>query len=249
MNKKLIKKYKSAFDCWIRGGKILFKFTNDTKWKSKEDIDYKDTWYKNVHKIDDIWNKGVDELDAIIIDDDYVELRKAIAEGKSISYWDSETEDIVEIETKDPNYIFIYDVEKYKITEKYLKIGDWVIRENNEDMLFKNIKIGKIIKINEDHYEIKLPNSSLTIVYHKSQIKKWRPKPGEICWFWYPKLIDYPKLGILKRVDKKSVPGCTLYDAKIPGDPHNRWESFEHCEPFLGELPTIFEEENNNANI
>lgn len=69
MNKELIKKYKPEFEHWLNGGKLLIKLS--TGWEPVP-LDY--AWH--------LTSK------LIIIDDEYVELRKALAEGKTIQVYD-----------------------------------------------------------------------------------------------------------------------------------------------------------------
>ena len=73
MNKELIKKYKKEFDYWLEGGEIL---------KASWDFDSNELscWYHVKHDSD--WNfLNIYEY-KFIINDEYVELRKAQAEGK-----------------------------------------------------------------------------------------------------------------------------------------------------------------------
>ena len=67
MNKELIKKYKAEFDHWlINDGNLLSKHIND------------ENWY-------DAPNPSFTNVDVTyIINDEYVELRKALAEGKPV---------------------------------------------------------------------------------------------------------------------------------------------------------------------
>ncbi len=65
MNKELIKKYKVEFEHWMNGGQLLIKMS--TGWRPVP-LEY--TWHLT------------DKL--VIIDDEYVEFRKALAEGKTI---------------------------------------------------------------------------------------------------------------------------------------------------------------------
>ena len=71
MNKELIKKYKMAFEHWLNGGKILYKdeFNN---WENSEDI----------------WDLRTEKVKDVIINDKYVEFRKAVAKGKKIEILD-----------------------------------------------------------------------------------------------------------------------------------------------------------------
>ena len=73
MNKELIKKYKMAFEHWLNGGKILYKdeFNN---WENSEDI----------------WDLRTEKVKDVIINDKYVELRKAVTKGKKIEILEKE---------------------------------------------------------------------------------------------------------------------------------------------------------------
>lgn len=73
INKELIKKYKNEFDHWLDGGDIVVIFTN----------------YGWVNGLSFNW--GSNDLDCdikyIIINDEYAEFRKALAEGKTVQYY------------------------------------------------------------------------------------------------------------------------------------------------------------------
>ena len=90
MNKELIKVYKAEFDHWLNDGKLLHKdeFGN---WENTRDI----------------WDLRSERIKAVVISDEYVEFRKALAEGKTIQmyckydgvppFWDDMTEVIKSI--------------------------------------------------------------------------------------------------------------------------------------------------------
>lgn len=66
MNKELILKYKTEFDHWLDGGKLRHKAYG--KWEQTNNI----------------WSCRTADIAAVVIDDEYVEFRKALAEGKTI---------------------------------------------------------------------------------------------------------------------------------------------------------------------
>lgn len=69
MNKELIKKYKVEFEHWLNEGKVCYLNKRDNVW------------------INDIVEWGMHyEKVIIVIDDEYVEFRKALAEGKTVQY-------------------------------------------------------------------------------------------------------------------------------------------------------------------
>lgn len=66
MNKELILKYKTEFDHWLNGGKLRHKAYG--KWEQTNNI----------------WSCRTADIAAVVIDDEYVEFRKALAEGKVV---------------------------------------------------------------------------------------------------------------------------------------------------------------------
>ena len=73
MNKKLILKYKPEFDHWLNGGQLLYKHIHSSAW-----------WHEEP------WNYSPTYVQSIIINDEYIELRKALAEGKTIQLNEAE---------------------------------------------------------------------------------------------------------------------------------------------------------------
>ena len=80
MNKELIKKYKVEFDHWLNGGAIqaFYKNDNEPKWWTDDDSIYCDNFSHIISK-----SLGLDDV-IIVIDDEYIEFRKALVEGKII---------------------------------------------------------------------------------------------------------------------------------------------------------------------
>jgi hypothetical protein len=77
MNKELIKKYREEFNHWLDGGQLLYR---DTVWVDANNwtIDGRGEVFNKQHNTDTL---------NIIIDDEYVELRKAQAGGAQIQYY------------------------------------------------------------------------------------------------------------------------------------------------------------------
>ena len=70
--KELIKKYKKEFDHWLNGGEVLF-YT----WK----------WYNSKDNPSSTFNHSDPSvIKYYIINDEFVEIRKALAEGKTVQY-------------------------------------------------------------------------------------------------------------------------------------------------------------------
>ena len=79
MNKELIKKYKAEFNYWLNGGELLYSYIDDKLlWKSMDEID------KNTYPVYIRNPFQLSEHHIIIINDEYVEFRKALAEGKIV---------------------------------------------------------------------------------------------------------------------------------------------------------------------
>ena len=75
MIKELIKKYKPEFDHWMNGGTLLYR-----------NFDYKKQEF-NLWEVcgeEFLWNVRPVKHPCIIINDEYVEFRKALAEGKIV---------------------------------------------------------------------------------------------------------------------------------------------------------------------
>ncbi len=100
MNKELIKKYKMAFEHWLNGGEILHKdeFNN---WENSGDI----------------WNLRTEKVKDVIINDKYVELRKAVTKGKKIEILDTDGQ-WKDSGIYNSNSAFIYPLEDYRIKKK-----------------------------------------------------------------------------------------------------------------------------------
>ena len=81
MNKELIKKYKAEFNYWLNGGELLYSYIDDKLlWKNMDEID------KNTYPVYIRNPFQLSEHHIIIINDEYVEFRKALAEGKTVQY-------------------------------------------------------------------------------------------------------------------------------------------------------------------
>lgn len=161
MNKKLIKKYKAEFDHLLYGGSVLVKYTELQNEESYEWIE-DDTIFDNLEEA------------LIIINDEFVEFRKAGAEGKQlqVSYPNS------------PHPTIWYDKSYHKISwsdnqlvrikpESTIKVGDWLY-----DLQYKTYH--RIENVLEDKIE-----TNMFRVYKSSingiDYSLWKPKPGEWC--------------------------------------------------------------------
>ena len=205
MNKQLIKKYKAEFDYWLDGGKLQVKFVNDPWEEAPKDI----FSYSTVNFI-------------LVIDDEYVEFRKALAEGKKIEVLD------VDGKWKDTGMTsssraFIYPLEEYRIKpeEPKFKVGDWVVHNG----VIKRVTMTVNGLING-------LDKQLVVIKKEESLELWKPKSNE--YFWYKNdLVKFDKTETNAGVLLQSIRGCSYY-------PSEDFKDF--CEPFIGQLPTILKE-------
>ena len=94
-----------------------------------------DSWYA-------INNPSFAEKYDYLINDEYVELRKAIYEGKSIEFLDMHTNKWCESITQNPNCIFVHEVKRYRVKKEI----EYPVYRKNDFMIVKFI--------NERDYEI-----------------------------------------------------------------------------------------------
>lgn len=220
MNKELILKYKKEFDYWVNGGKILMHYG---KWVPVS--------------LDAKWEFFISDLEIIgsfgyIIDDKYVEFRKALAEGKTIQF---NFGNFGPNKTDFPNVWKDLDLsigilsdralpENYRIKPKHeeskFKVGDWVTEQ------------GVILQIPEPINEECLTNH---LTLYERRCKKWEPLVGEVHWFARNK-DEEPVLG--KFVETRNWRGITTYAIYTSTDSDATCRYFEYCEPHIGTLPT-----------
>ena len=129
MNKELIKKYKAEFDHWLDGGRILKHYGSwvpvnlDAKWESS---------------IPDLEQEG---SFGYVINDKFVEIRKALAEGKTVqynfgNYGISKKDFPNKWKDLDKSIGILADracPENYRIKpeEPKFKVGDWVVNKTS----------------------------------------------------------------------------------------------------------------------
>jgi len=105
MNKNMVIKHKREFDYWLNGGSLLVKKPLAlSKWKTKDNYDGE--WNKlnelTIHE--SIWDIEDGEYLKLIKDDEFVEFRIALSEGKTVQVTINELTkwiDIVSEEMKD----------------------------------------------------------------------------------------------------------------------------------------------------
>ena len=212
MNKQLIKTYFKEFEHWLNGGKLLAKHDN------KGWINYYG---------EDIWTHSAETL--IVIDDEYIEFRKALVEGKAIEClnWDDNWRDLIENNIKFENI----DLSRLRIkpVEPKFKECDWVIHNGKYKRVTKAV----------DGYIDSLDNE-VAVIMKEESLELWEPEDGK--YFWYKNdLVKFHEtqtnLGLLL----ESARGCSYYPAE---------KNFEdYCEPFIGKLPSNLKEDNTSISV
>lgn len=214
MNKELINKYKDAFDHYLQEGSICFKT---------------DIWftYNPSSHVDPFVLNRQDTVRSVVINDDYVEFRKALAEGKTVqankSYgahaanpdlWEGITEKVM----KCYNTGFL----RIKPDEPKLQVGDWVVMGRNSNKLQWTEEDSKVV--------------ARQGVARQGEVTLWEPKKDDWCWFWNEVMLK-PEFARLYKIipEDKAQPYRAYVDSRIAGDDTFK---YEHCEPFSGTLPT-----------
>jgi hypothetical protein len=115
MNKSFIKKYKSEFNYWLDGGNLLCRQI-DSKLPPTR-------WYE----FDGDWAWSIEELE-IIINDEFVVFRKALADGKQLEFYDKhkwEYKKWDKLTWTNPNFAFSKTLQyRIKPEEPKLKVDD-----------------------------------------------------------------------------------------------------------------------------
>lgn len=215
MNKKLIKKYKTEFDHWLNGEDITVVLNNGG-WLDTSSFNWSD--YTN------------SEVKYIVINDEYVEFRKALAEGKTIEVYNNGyykqlllnewvPMDSLRINTSIP-------VKDYRIKpeESKFKVGDWVVSDTN----IVPIRITQIV---DDKFFVDKNSCRMWV---GGNCELWQPKEGEWCWFGV----------LLVKVESISENPTiyTLYTKTSDGQEHKMVETDCNLEPFIGELPSFIKD-------
>lgn len=101
------------------------------------------------------------------------------------------------------------------------KVGDWVI--NSEGFIFR---------VTENN------------IHASGDFTIWQPKKGEWCWFWSD-WTGIPELREFICIEGISIEKGGIYVVKpLKADKNYRYSqvAFNHCEPFIGELPSFLKD-------
>ena len=188
MNKELIKKYKIEFDHYIDGGSIIARIVT-----SDEDDFCYTVWYEvdalalDNWKADYLFNLTDKQIafykPQFIINDKYVELRKALLENKTIQILDVINQTHIglgfEYEWRDSKSLissssFSKPLDKYRIKpEPTIKVDDWLF-----NLQYKTYH--RVNKVLSDKVELNEFNVLLSAIDNHNY-KLWKPQLNEWC--------------------------------------------------------------------
>ena len=240
MDKELILKYKAEFDHWLKGGNVQVYYKKDDEpkwWTDKESINYGgDDNFSNI-----IDKSLSPDYVLVVIDDEYVEFRKALAEGRTVQYnfgnyginiknFPNTWKDL------DPSIGILADKacpENYRIKPEVpkFKAGDWVVHPEAE-------------------YPWRITQNSLDKL-DNTELKLWKPKLGEWCWFSNDKSYDTPCLRKFITIIDDTYIALNSQNSKcitpteVPSFEKgisDSYVTYKNCEPFIGQLPSCLKE-------
>jgi len=110
--------------------------------------------------------------DIYVQNDEYVEFRKALADGKELQYTDDNGKTWFAHCLKLDTFYSPKDI-RIKPKEPEFKIGDWVKRKGYSTIMQINVIDDTYVHSNtSEHYRIE-------------NVELWEPKENELCVFWY----------------------------------------------------------------
>ncbi len=228
MNKELIKTYFEEFNHWLNGGnvQVYYKKDDEPKWLTDEEcIEYEG--HDNFSHI--IQNSLEPEDVLIIIDDEYIEFREAIAKGKAVEYLDFKNEwrDLRE-NCRKLEGVCLSRL-RVKPEEPKFKVGDWVIHNGKYKQVTKAV----------DGYIDSLDNE-VAVIMKEESLELWEPEDGK--YFWYKNdLVRFHEIQANLGLLLESARGCSYYPAE---------KNFEdYCEPYFGKLPSNLKQDSENISV
>ena len=209
MNKKIINKYKAEFDYWLNGGSLcIYRTDTEEFWEPTTILN---------------WDPSKPETILYIINDKYVEFRKALAEGKVIEYLGQSSN--VWHEVQEPDFNLHPTCYRIKPDEPKFKLGGFVryIHTTYPRAL-------EINNINGNRYYF--TNSEMSCLEH--ELEPWTPVKGEWCWFWDKCTPHRPTLRQYDIFPEGYGEENMFHDSEQ--------NPFDFCEPFLNSLPSYLKD-------
>ena len=206
MNKDIVKKYKKEFEHWLSGNSVLI-FDNN-KWVE-------------ISQNTNLWEISHNTA-RFIINDEYVEFRKAMADDKIIEANKMECPENpvwqeIRADKEEILRCYLPSLLRVKPEEHIFKIGDWVIDVSPEDSGIHQI-------INQE---------MLNQAKKDISFECWKPKPDEWCWFYDDDEIPELRL-FISMEEKDDFCAYKVYDTSF----NDITTCYIHCDPFFGTLPT-----------
>ncbi len=232
MNKQLINKYKPEFDHWLNEGKLLcytevdgpYYEVTDEKWDFVCDIGF-------------------------IINDEYVELRKALTEGKIIQIYD-----VIEQHISNPSldkfgwkdfksftasspFSKTPDFYRIKPDEPKFKVGDFVRVTPKSNRAITNsgtTEFTGIIRVIDKYNLCNIKGIDNTDWFESDDIQLWTPVKDEWCWFWDKCTPHRPTLRQYDIFPEEYGEENMFHDSEQ--------NPFDFCEPFLNSRPSYLKD-------
>jgi len=233
MNIKLIKKYKKEFDHLVEGGNVLMGKRDYSNGTVK--------WYPSIS------NPFIESSESIVIviNDEFVKYRKALAEGKIVQYnfsmpptnynnyptaWNDMDPSIGILSDRAHPGQYRIKPDKHKF-----KIDDWV------KIYFSNGESSDLHYIKQvEHYEedcIQCTDGS-NVYFKNTKIEPWIPETNELYWDLYNNHLCKCTSVMKSKSGEQTVFGVTLLPTKLTQECLNEVSCLlSTCEPYLGERP------------
>ena len=211
MNKELIKKYKKEFDYWLDNpDNLLFYDEHHNGWHN---LHYDYQWNCTVEEMEEFGKYGY------VINDEYVEFRKALAEGKIVQYLGQYSN--MWHEVQEPDFNLHPTCYRIKPDEPKFKVGDFVRYVHSTTAIALEIN-----NINGNRYYF--TNSEMSCLQHELEL--WTPVKGEWCWFY-----DNPNSNKYCNLSQSGEFNVRYFKT-------NCGTSWNFCEPFLNSLPSYLKD-------
>ena len=198
MNLELVKKYLPEFNSYVKGQPLTLGYK--THWGTYEWTDL--VWAD--------WDSSINEH-IIIINDEYLPYKKALAEGKTVQYKGLSTHTWCTIQPELGHTFGVMHVSSYRIKpeEPRFKVGDWI---RQGDRVFQYT-----------YKDLQYDKANPT---HCQNDEKWEPRKGEVCIFWDNKHTNEAIIARYSHSERSFY-----YPLKKPNS------CYQNCMPFIGELP------------
>ena len=101
------------------------------------------------------------------------------------------------------------------------KVGDWVTHGK---------ELHQILEVEKGYVKASNLGELSNCWINESKFNLWKPKEGEWCWFWDDDFLSDNSTPILGKFEAKTKHGYRQ---------HANYCFYQHCEPFIGNLPSF----------